>query len=62
MLIGMVKGKKTGEFYWLKKADNAFGMLKDFFTTAPILRMFDLSLRIRMETDASEFALNTVIL
>jgi hypothetical protein len=37
MLIGMVKKKKTGEFHWLKKTDNAFGMLKDLFTIAPIL-------------------------
>jgi hypothetical protein len=61
MLIGMVKGKKTGEFHWLKKADDAFGMLKDLFTIALILRMFDLSFRTRMETDVSGFALNAVI-
>jgi hypothetical protein len=62
MLIGMVKGKKIGEFHWSKKADNAFGMLKDLFTIAPILRMFNLFLRTRMETDVSGFALNAVIL
>ena len=61
MLIGMVKGKKTGEFHWSKEANDAFGMLKDLFTTAPILRMFDPSLRTRMETDASGFALGAVI-
>src|SRR5450755_1713069 len=61
MLIGMMKGKKIGEFHWLKKADNVFEMLKDFFTIALILRMFNPSLRIRMETDVSGFALGAVI-
>jgi hypothetical protein len=61
MLIGMVKRKKTGEFHWLKEADNIFGMLKNLFTTVPILRMFNPFFRIRMETDASGFALSAVI-
>ena len=37
MLIGMVKGKKTGEFHWSKEADDAFGMLKNLFIIVPIL-------------------------
>jgi RNase H-like domain found in reverse transcriptase len=61
ILIDMIKGKKTGKFHWSKKANNAFGMLKNLFTTIFILRMFNPSLRIRMKTDASGFALNAVI-
>jgi hypothetical protein len=61
MLIGMVKGKKTGEFHWSKETDNAFGMLKNLFTIIPILRIFNFSFRIRMETDVSGFALSAVI-
>jgi hypothetical protein len=36
-------------------------MLKEFFIIIPILWMFDLLLRTRLETDASGFAIKTVI-
>jgi hypothetical protein len=36
-------------------------MLKEFFIIIPILRMFDLLLRTRLETDASRFVIKTVI-
>jgi hypothetical protein len=36
-------------------------MLKELFTTIPILRMFDPLLRTRLKTNISEFALKTVI-
>lgn len=61
MLVGMVGGKKTGAFHWGEEADKAFNMLKELFTTAPILRMFDPLLRTRLETDASGFAIGAVI-
>jgi hypothetical protein len=57
----MVGEKKTGAFHWGKKVDKAFNILKELFTTALILRMFDLLFRTRLETDASGFALGAVI-
>jgi hypothetical protein len=61
MLIGMIRGKKTGAFYWGKEADKAFNMLKEFFITVLILRMFDPLFRMRLETDVSGYALKTII-
>jgi hypothetical protein len=57
----MVGGKKTGAFHWGKEADKAFNMLKELFTIAPILRIFDPLFRTRLETDVSGFAIRTVI-
>ncbi len=61
LLIGMVRGRKTGPFSWLDEAEEVFRLLKELFTSAPILRMFNPELRIRIETDTSEFALRVVI-
>ena len=61
LLNGMVKGKKTGPFQWNKEADKAFNLLKELFTSAPILRMFDLTLGTRLETDVSGFAIGAVL-
>jgi hypothetical protein len=61
MLVGIIGKKKTGTFYWNKKADKAFNMLKELFTTTFILRIFDFLLRTRLETDASKFALKAII-
>jgi len=36
-------------------------MLKEFFTIALILRLFDSTLKIRLKIDASEYALGTII-
>jgi hypothetical protein len=57
----MIGEKKTGAFYWGKEADKAFNMLKEFFIIIPILRMFDLLFRTRLETDASRFVIKTII-
>ena len=61
MLKGSVQGKKTGVFEWTGEAEHAFRTLIAAFTTAPVLRHFDPSLKIRLETDASGFALAAVI-
>jgi hypothetical protein len=61
MLISIVKRKKTGTFYWGKKTNKAFNMLKKFFTTALILRMFDPLFRTRLETNASGFIIKAII-
>ena len=57
----MVRGKKTGAFYWDKKANKAFNMFKELFTITLILRMFDPLLRIRLETDILKFAIRIII-
>jgi hypothetical protein len=61
MLIGMIKKQKTGAFYWGKKANKVFNMLKELFITALILRMFDLLFRTKLKTNVSGFALKTII-
>jgi hypothetical protein len=61
MLIDMVGGKKTGAFYWDKKIDKVFNMLKKLFITIFILRMFDPLFRTRLKTNTSGFAIRAVI-
>jgi hypothetical protein len=58
-LTDILKGNQ--EFTWGKDADTAFCMLKERFTTAPILRHFDVSRAIRVETDASTFAVSGIL-
>ncbi len=57
MLKGSVKGKKLGPFHIILEAIKAFTVLKQAFTQAPILRHFDLTLHIQVETNMSNFAL-----
>jgi hypothetical protein len=57
----MIGGKKTGAFYWDKKTDKAFNILKEFFTIVPILRMFDFLLRTRLKINVLGFAIRAVI-
>ena len=61
MLVGIVKKKKTGVFHWSEKTEATLRTLKELFTSAPILRMFDPQLRTRIETDASGFIIKAVI-
>jgi hypothetical protein len=61
MLINIIKGKKTGAFYWNKKTDKAFNMFKKPFTITLILRIFDSLFRTRLETDISGFVIRTII-
>lgn len=44
-----------------EKAKEAFNKLKEAFTEAPLLRHFDPRLRIRVETDASGYAISGII-
>jgi hypothetical protein len=53
----MVRGRKAGELEWTKEAEASFQNLKTAFTQAPILIHFDPSKKVRVETDASGFAL-----
>jgi hypothetical protein len=57
----MIKGKKTGAFYWDKEVNKIFNMLKELFTTVFILRMFDFLFRTRLETDISRFIIKAII-
>jgi RNase H-like domain found in reverse transcriptase len=53
--------KKDKTFEWTNKAEEAFEMLKEAFTTAPILRVFDPKKEIMVETDASDYAIGAVL-
>jgi hypothetical protein len=53
--------KKSQEFSWNAEADNAFQRLKERFSSAPILRHFDPATVIRLETDASTFAISGIL-
>jgi transposase InsO family protein len=57
LLKGMVRGRKAGELEWTKEAEASFQNLKTAFTQAPILIHFDPSKKVRVETDASGFAI-----
>ena len=61
LLIGMVKGKKTGPFEWIEKADLTFRTLKECFSTAPMLAHFDPERQSRVEVDASGEAISGVL-
>jgi len=61
LLKGMEKGVKTSPFNWTDNAETAFCRLRKAFTTAPILRHFDPSLHIRVETDASGYAVAGIL-
>ena len=52
--------KKGVKFKWDAKAQQAFDKLKTAFTTAPILRHFDPSRPVILETDSSDRALGVV--
>lgn len=61
LMKGSQKGKQTGPFAWGRAQDTAFEQLKRVFTTAPVLQHFDPTLRIRLETDASGFAIAAIL-
>lgn len=56
LLQGAKNGRKTGPFEWDTPQQQAFDELRRAFTEAPMLRHFDPERRIRLETDASNFA------
>jgi len=61
LLNGIEKGVKTGLFSWTDDAETVFRRLHKAFTTAPILWHFDPSLHIRVETDASGYAVAGIL-
>ena len=62
MFKGGEKSKfKRKKFILTKEAKEAFEKLKQLFTIAPILVYYDPAWRIMIESDASSFAILTVI-
>ena len=62
-ITDILKGKDNkGLFIWGKEQDEAFEELKRRFTSAPILAHFYPDRRTVIETDASDFALGTILL
>lgn len=60
------KGSKADEaanarFVWTDEAQTAFETLKKRFTTGPFLKHFDPELPLRVETDASNFAISGIL-
>lgn len=53
--------KKEIAFTWGSDQQAAFDMLKTRFTEAPIMRYFDPLRKIRIETDASQFAIAAIL-
>ena len=47
--------RKDTPFKWHNQCQAAFQKLKDSFTSAPILKHFDLEKEILLETDASDY-------
>ncbi|KFY31833.1 hypothetical protein V493_00754, partial [Pseudogymnoascus sp. VKM F-4281 (FW-2241)] len=54
-------GRPTGPFRMGPEALAAFEALKRRFTEAPILRHYDLALRVKLETDASGYAVSGIL-
>ena len=61
LLKGSKGGKKPGPLVMTDAATKAFYQLRDAFLGAPILRHFEPALKIRVETDASGFALAGIL-
>ena len=53
--------RKDTKWDWNSEAQNSFELLKKTFTTAPILKYFDPTKPIVLETDASDFAIGGVL-
>jgi transposase InsO family protein len=53
--------KKDIHFHWTNSCQGAFEALKEKFTTAPILRHFNPEAPTVVETDASDYAIGTII-
>ena len=53
--------RKDQSFEWKDSQQTAFDMLKQWFTTAPILAFLDIDKQFCLETDASDFATGAVL-
>ncbi|GAB7332949.1 hypothetical protein MBLNU13_g04654t1 [Cladosporium sp. NU13] len=58
---GAKNGKKTGPLMWGESEEQAFRAVKAAFVEAPVLRHYDLAAELRMETDASTFAISAIL-
>jgi len=54
--------RKEQEWKWEKEQEEAFGKLKEVFTTEPILAILDIDREMRVEADASDYATGRVLL
>ena len=63
LMKGMKNGRKPGQIGtdWQEPQEQAYHRLIDAFTTAPVLRHYDPSSSIRVETDASHYALAGIL-
>ena len=61
LLKGSKSGRKLGPFVFGADAETAFEQLKKAFMQAPLLRHFDPKKPIRLETDASGFAIAGIL-
>jgi transposase InsO family protein len=61
LLKGSKDGRKPGTVELNKVERAAFNLLKQAFQEAPLLRHFDVSKPVRMETDASKFAMAGIL-
>ena len=53
--------KKSVKWHWTPACNAAFEHLKERFTTGPILTHFDETRLTKLETDASDFALEAIL-
>ena len=51
---------KNEKFNWTPECTSTFNLLKEKFTSSPILRFFDFNKPCILETDASDFALGAI--
>ena len=61
LLKGSKGGKKSGPFQWSDEQEQAFRRLRDAFVSIPILHHYDPIKKIKMESDASNFAVAGII-
>ena len=59
-LTDLLKGDGS-HFIWGASAQHAFDLLKERFTSAPILRHFDPEKQLRLEADASDFGISGIL-
>jgi hypothetical protein len=57
----MVKGRKSGSFYFTREVKTAFKELKERFKLASIFRLYNLKFLIRFETNISGFVIKIII-
>ena len=61
LLVGGKQGKFTGPFSFLDKVHSTFIKFKEKFSSTPMLRHFNPKKAVRLETDASAFAIAGIL-